>query len=196
MDGFKPFVFSQIKGEYLLDRTTKLISFSSSFSFRFASDDQSSIGYLMSNLVNRKEYKLNNQIILLEKVVPIPEKEISDGKHIIRTLSPITIHRQIIEEGKGKTLYLAPGTKDFVAAINHNLFHKIDKSDCMIEKEEIRIEPCQNMKKVNILYKNFTIIAYQGEFILEGKKEIIHFLLDHGIGDRNSQGFGMFEVKK
>ena len=43
-------------------------------------------------------------------------------------------------------------------------------------------------------YKNTYITAWHGIYILQGKKEYLEFLYYTGLGEKTSQGFGMFEV--
>ena len=43
-------------------------------------------------------------------------------------------------------------------------------------------------------YNDFYITGWQGIYELSGKREYLEFLYYVGIGERNSQGFGMFEI--
>ena len=45
-------------------------------------------------------------------------------------------------------------------------------------------------------YKNFFIEAWYGLYLLEGNADYLSFLYDAGLGSKNAQGFGMFEIKK
>ena len=45
-------------------------------------------------------------------------------------------------------------------------------------------------------YKGYIIEGYKGIYRLQGGKEELNFLYNCGIGAKNSQGFGMFEVIK
>ncbi|MCG0276471.1 MAG: hypothetical protein L5655_10000, partial [Thermosediminibacteraceae bacterium] len=38
--------------------------------------------------------------------------------------------------------------------------------------------------------------GYEGRFIIEGDKNLIQLAYDAGLGERNSQGFGMFRFVK
>jgi len=44
------------------------------------------------------------------------------------------------------------------------------------------------------MYKNFLIKGWMGTFRLQGLKKALKLAYDAGLGSKNSQGFGMFEV--
>ena len=43
-------------------------------------------------------------------------------------------------------------------------------------------------------YKGFYINAWFGMYVLTGKRQYLDFLYQTGIGSKNAQGFGMFEI--
>ena len=45
-------------------------------------------------------------------------------------------------------------------------------------------------------YKGFYLSAWLGEYQLTGPRKNLDFLYQTGLGCRNSQGFGMFEIKE
>ena len=45
-------------------------------------------------------------------------------------------------------------------------------------------------------YKNFYISGWFSEYRLEGNRKHLDFLYQAGLGSKNSQGFGMYEIKK
>ena len=190
----KSLVFSQLKGEFVLDKEQKLIVFSGDISFSIASSDDFLLLSIVSNLISNKKYDLLGQKINVVKVVPeeniIPNNDVL----IIEMMSPVTVHKTVIEDEKNKTVYFNPDNPEFNDALNKNYLHKIDILSPSLPKDSFQLFPYKNIKKVNILYKGFTIISYMGLFIFKGKKEQLSFLLDNGLGDRNPQGFGMFRI--
>jgi len=49
-------------------------------------------------------------------------------------------------------------------------------------------------KKLVTKYQGSYIEAWYGNFILSGKRKYLDFLYQTGLGSKNSQGFGMFNI--
>jgi CRISPR-associated endoribonuclease Cas6 len=118
--------------------------------------------------------------------------------NLISFLSPITVHRTFVVDEIQKTQYLTPDDPDFNSLISINAYKKakelglgFSENDCRVTLTEMS-DPQKS--KIKSLYKDFTIIGYQGTFALSGNPQVISFLLKTGIGCRNSSGFGMFEL--
>lgn len=191
----KSFVFSQLSGEYLLDNRNKVITFASSVSFSISSLDDYLLMKTMRNCFkNKNNYYLMKQRIIIDDVLPVKSSFVEQEEYHIRMASPVTVHKTELIDGKRKTIYFKPGTNDFAQAINDNLIHKIDFYKKGISRENIVVEPVGKIKEVATLYKNFTIIGYMGDFLLKCKKEQLEFLYDVGLGTKNSQGFGLFDL--
>ena len=67
----------------------------------------------------------------------------------------------------------------------------------MFPQEDLVIETVQFSEKDKYVtnYKGFYISGWYGTYRLKGKRKYLDFLYQTGIGDRNSQGFGMFDLK-
>ena len=44
-------------------------------------------------------------------------------------------------------------------------------------------------------FKRSTIVSYGGSYVLRGNGKLINFLYDAGLGSKNSQGLGMFNIE-
>ena len=60
----------------------------------------------------------------------------------------------------------------------------------------IQIKPYGNKepKKLVTKYKGGFINAWFGDYELSGERKYLDFLFQTGLGGKNAQGFGMFEV--
>jgi CRISPR-associated endoribonuclease Cas6 len=187
--GFKYIVFSQLSGAFSLDRENKEICFPGSVTW--------SIGSLYPQvLVQMGLHHTSNQFLLAENSIVIDEVNIdttaiTQESIRIKMISPVTVYRTL---PNGQTLYYPPQSQDFSDLINSNFERKYQVVREINEANPIRIRPLGETKKANILYKNFTILSYLGEYQLSGKKEYLQFLYDTGLGDKNTQGFGMFDL--
>ncbi len=191
----KSFVFSQLNGEYLLDNKNKIITFSSGVSFSVASTNNRLLMNIMANcLKNKSNFFLMKQKIVIDDIelgeIVIEEKR----RYLIKMLSPVTVHKTESVDGKNKTIYLKPDTDEFVQAINNNFKHKASLYGGKIAADDIRIASVGRIREVRTLYKDFSITGYMSKFSLMCSKDQLIFLSDVGLGDKNSQGFGFFEV--
>lgn len=111
----------------------------------------------------------------------------------IRMLSPVTVYSTL---NTGRTIYFAPYNHDFRRIIKENLlkkykaFYKEDITDIDFELYTLS----DKYQKVITKYEGFIIEGWMGDFILKGSEEIIKLAYDTGIGAKNSQGFGCFEL--
>ena len=144
-------------------------------------------------LLKKKNLRLGGNEIDFESAEPIKEK--IDGNTIrVKTLSPITIHSTNKDK---KTIYFNPYQEKFYQLLIENLKKKCSIVGLKVDASDISIEPAEGayFKKVITFYKrNFVIEAWKGEFILKGPKLVLEVALSSGLGDRNSQGFGMVSV--
>ena len=64
------------------------------------------------------------------------------------------------------------------------------------ENKDIAIRKVENSstRKIDTRYKGSYINAWYGTFQLKGKRKYLDFLYQTGVGSKNSQGFGMFEI--
>ena len=45
-------------------------------------------------------------------------------------------------------------------------------------------------------YKDYLITGWKGEFEIRGDAEVLDFLYQVGLGEKNSMGFGMFVIEE
>ena len=60
-------------------------------------------------------------------------------------------------------------------------------------KSSLSVKPLR-VKEVVVVYKGFVVRGCTGTFILRGPKSLMKTVYEAGLGPKNSQGFGMFEV--
>lgn len=133
--------------------------------------------------------------LFLEKLEILETPSINDSPIKIKTLSPITIYKTILnEKGKKFYQYFNPQEEEFYNQIKENIRKKYEIITGKNLKDfEFKMNPIQT-KKTLIQYKDFIIEGYDGEFLIEVKPEIFKAVYDAGLGAKNSQGFGMIEL--
>ena len=111
----------------------------------------------------------------------------------IKMLSPLTVHKT---DETGKTYYYTPLDLEFSEKINENFRRKYTAFSGEEPSAGIKIIPgkISTGDKYVTTYKGIHITAWRGKYWLTGCAEYLNFLYYCGLGARNLDGFGMFEV--
>lgn len=110
------------------------------------------------------------------------------------TISPIVVSVQ--EKGRGLTpTYLNPEDQRFTEALERNLVSKYEAYNKKpAETEEFGIGLWEPKSKL-IRTFNIDVRAWNLKLQMWGSDELMRFAYDAGLGERNSQGFGMIELE-
>ncbi|MGB9702974.1 MAG: CRISPR-associated endoribonuclease Cas6 [Candidatus Kapaibacteriota bacterium] len=133
------------------------------------------------------------------EILPEP---IFEETNYYKSITPINVSTQRIENGKRKIEYLNPSDKRYVTQIKNNLLKKFNLiySDNLDSNIEITINSTQNIKSKLITIKEGTmeetkVKGYLHELEIKAPYEIHKIAYYCGIGEKNSLGFGMIELK-
>jgi CRISPR-associated endoribonuclease Cas6 len=112
----------------------------------------------------------------------------------ISMLSPVTVYSTLLTPTfEKKTYYYSPYEREFCKLIEANA----KKKHSILHNKEIRsnltIKPIK-VREVVVRYKDTTVKGWLGSFDLKAPKTLIKTIYDAGLGSKNPQGFGMFEV--
>jgi CRISPR-associated endoribonuclease Cas6 len=110
-----------------------------------------------------------------------------------RTVSPVVVS---IQEGKGGTpAYLNPEDQRFTQALERNLFSKWEAyKKKPIEVKDFGIRTWEPKSKLVPTF-DINVRAWNLKLQMWGSDQLIRFAYDSGLGERNSQGFGMIEIE-
>ena len=110
---------------------------------------------------------------------------------IIQAISPIVAY-QTSEDGH--TLYYSPDDPEWLRLIQANTMHKLEALQ-LDEDPTVQIIPLSDtLKKQVTRFKGFYVTGWKGQFALSGSPQVISALYHVGLGAKNSQGFGMFNI--
>lgn len=190
---FKLFTFSRIKGEFRIDREKHFIKYCGPVKLFISSPIEKFIKEFSTTIIKKGYFILENQKVKVLEVAYPPELNFSSEINI-KMLSPLTVYSTLLTpEGKKKTYYYSPFEEEFSTLIDSNARKKHVLITHSKLKTGITIKPLK-VKELIINYKSTIIKGWVGLFQLTGKKEVIKTVYDTGLGAKNSQGFGMFEV--
>lgn len=198
---FKLFTFSKLFGEYRIKKRgpkETTIDFFSGFYFYLSSSYEEILQEFANRMVSGTTLILGNQQIYTSSVEVMLPPVFRNGVTTIKMLSPMTMRSTLQKkDGTKKTYYYSPLEKEFSSLVQKNILKKYYSfTGCHPENPGLEISPLYFSEKRNshlVLYKDFVIEGYSGIFRLKGNAELKQFAYDVGLGERNSQGFGMFE---
>ena len=186
---FKAFSFGELKGRYEIDG--KEIIYLSAVSLEVRSEDAYFIQLLFKYFTNKKVVRLGNNDVEVVGV-ELKNETIFDDMIRIKTISPITVYET---SETGHTTYYSPDEPEFYSAIIANARRKWQSYYGIDVDFDFTIAPdgAKFIKRAT-RYKNTFITAWHGSFMLKGSLKILNFLYNTGLGSKNSQGFGLFEI--
>ena len=175
---FKLFTFGKLRGTYTVVR--KYIIYEGPVWFEIRCTDPFMCQLLLESFKYGSELQiLRNKVKVLS--CRLENRVVFEDRIKVNMLSPVT---QKTKTPDRKTVYFAPDEDIFYEKIIDNARRKwISKfgDDC-------------EYRKLITTFKETYINAWFGQFILSGNPKTLDFLYNTGIGSKNSQGFGMFEI--
>lgn len=193
---FKLFTFSRFLGDYKIDKAAGGIRFSSPFRLVVNSVLSEFIEELAEELLRREAIVIAGQRISLVSA-EVAGSDIEEDKIRIRMLSPATIYSTLSHpDGRKRTYYYSPFENEFSHLVSENVRKKFKAYYNKTPRGHIGLVPLKvspgNQKIV--LYKGTVIKGWTGIYELSGDRELMKMAYDAGLGGKNSQGFGCFEV--
>ncbi|MCD6512880.1 MAG: CRISPR-associated endoribonuclease Cas6 [Thermoplasmata archaeon] len=190
---FKMFTFSRLNGKYRI--LGDKIKFYPPVSLTISSPLDRFISELGNTLVRENKLELVKNKIYVESIIVHSEPEIKDEIKI-KMLSPVVVYSTLATpDGKKKTYYYSPYEREFVDLIDKNLRKKYEafyKKKPRARKLKLKIKG--KPKEKVIIYRGTIIKGWMGIFVLNGNRKLLKLSYYSGLGSKNSQGFGMFEV--
>jgi CRISPR-associated endoribonuclease Cas6 len=190
---FKMFTFSKLYGKYRIHNGC--ITFSCPIELIISSPLNKFVEELANFMLKKEALNICGEDILIEEIKVCPEPEIRDEIKI-RMLTPAVNYSTLMtKDGRKKTYYYSPYEEEFVDLTDKNLRKKYE-AFCgkKPRARKLKIKVIGKPKEKILKYRDNIIKGYIGKFILNGNRKLLKLGYDTGIGSKNSQGFGMFEV--
>jgi len=194
---FKLFTFSRLLGKVEKRREHFLIK--PPVSLVVSSPYNELLQSLAENLLKSPDVSIAGQVLQVESI-SVEFAPAFDSSVEIKMLSPVTIYSTLrTPDGRKKTYYYNPKEEEFSELLRKNI---IKKYRAFYEKDpastDFSIEPLRVSKRDEkiVTYKGFIIKGWMGRYRLQGYPALLRLAYDAGLGAKNSQGFGCFEVVK
>ena len=189
---YRMFNFSDITGSYLV--VDKKIIFYDEIYWYFSSFDNELVLKVKENIEKKGIYYINQYIKEVE--CEIESYKIESDELLINMLSPIVLYQT--SEISRKKYYYSANDEEFYELFKDNFIRKYAACYGYYPEDLVTIKPVNVSSKDKCVtrFKGTIINGYKGIYLLSGKKGYLEFLYNTGIGSNNSQGFGMFEIKR
>ena len=189
--GYKLFTFGPLEGRYDINNRNIIFKGKISFEVRCFVDE---IGLNIINNITRNGIRLGHNTYK-DVAVKTQRRFIESNSITISMKSPVCVYAT---DDNKHTIYFNPNEEDFYYAVEDNFFRKYAAVMDEYPEEGIAFRPVKHSPRDRYFtkYKGFYIEAWKGIYELSGNPEYLNFLYDVGIGAKNSQGFGMFDIVK
>ena len=126
----------------------------------------------------------------------VTDRRVREESVRVRMRSPLCLSQTVSEGAKKATTYLSPQDEEFPALLQENFRRKYMAAFGQEPVTGISVETLGGIRKyVTRFQQNIYVTAWFGAFRLRGEQDNLDFLYQTGLGSRNSQGFGMFDVE-
>ncbi|MGG4043288.1 CRISPR-associated endoribonuclease Cas6 [Bacillus smithii] len=193
---YKLFTFSRLFGQHKIQLNSKKILFDDEISWHISTILPELTQQLGEYFLLQNEVHLGDQCLEIQSI-QLTDDEVASSEVEIEMLSPLTVYSTYESvDGKRKTQFFDPYDEVFPHLIEVNFRNKYEAYYGEPPKERLLIEPLHVTQKHKVVttFKNYYITAWLGKFRLQSSPKNLTFLLQTGIGGKNSQGFGMFRV--
>lgn len=187
---YKMFQFSHLQGRYYVHQ--KKITFDEYITLEIRSPENRLIQLLAQSF--QKQGLWFGNIYFQDVEVELRDYTIEEAELMIRMKTPITVYST--DEESRSTYYYAPDDEMFYEKVCDNFFRKYYAYYGVVPISRITLEPVCITEKDKFVtrYKHSYITGWYGTYHISGKRKYLDFLYQVGLGGKNSQGFGMFQL--
>ena len=185
---FKPFTFGKLEGKASVK--DKRITFYENISWEIRSSEVKLISILLLQFKSKGITLLSNHLKCTN--ASVTDVTIGERKIQIQALSPIVAYSTLED---GYTYYYTPEERGFYEITKLNALKRYaaitqdDTADI-----EFRPVSVKQSDKVVTRYRGIILSGWRGRYELEGEPKLLDLLYQTGLGSKNAQGFGMFDV--
>ncbi len=199
---FKLFTFSSFLEKGLFDKRYRQFIFPQRVSFYISSPVEWILEEMAKAILVNSKLFIGNNDLIVSSVGICPSVKIETNRVDIRAITPIEVHSTLkTHDNRNRTYYYSPFEREFSEMIEKNL----KKRWCSLFQNEcshsLMIQPLfknKNYEKI-IFFGNdnnrIIIKGWVGPYTLESNNvDFLKFAYDAGLGSKNSQGCGMFDI--
>lgn len=187
---FKGFTFSKLNGVYQIKG--KWFEFNGPVSLEIRSCQEAVIRILQESLQKGEPPRLGSNILQLTDV-EVTDRHIADSLIRVRMNTPIAVYRT--DEDR-HTVFYSPADEAFCPAVVRNAERKYTYLTGHTPAQPLTVQPLFTdlPKKLCTVFKGTYITGWFGDYLLSSTPDMLDFLYQTGLGSKNSEGFGLFNL--
>ncbi|WP_205664691.1 CRISPR-associated endoribonuclease Cas6 [Ammonifex thiophilus] len=140
------------------------------------------------------EVALGSVRLKVEEVKEEPPPDFS-GPVLCETMSPVVVSTGIRKGAKLHKRFLPPEDPAFWYIAEQNLRRKAAALNLDLPAgATVRFERVGDWRSRLVEVQGLKVRGYEGRFVAEGNWRLLLLAYEAGLGERNSQGFGMFRI--
>lgn len=140
----------------------------------------------------RKKFPLPmDNSMRMTRIAQLKEQNVSSNRILIKMLEPLCIRKH--DEETNKDWYYSSKQKEFEEEFKRVIKEQLIAAGFSESISNVNIIPI-NARTVIIKFYGINVESSLGDFILEGDKAVLNYLLKSGMGSRKSAGFGCFKL--
>lgn len=187
---YRMFVFGLLEGKYEI-HNGKII-FRDRVSFRVRSPEVSMIRLLKASIekngISYYDQHYDNVCLTLG------DETIATEGLRIKMQSPICVYSTDMDTKR--SYFYTPEEPEFYQLVNENFMRKYLAYTGILPEDGIVLNPVEITTKDKFVtkYKGYYTSGWKGIYELYGEPKYLDFLYQTGLGSKNSQGFGLFDI--
>lgn len=187
---YKLFTFTMLQGKYRIE--DKKIIFTNTVEFEVRSPENFLIQILAQNIKKNGLYYGEKHIEDVE--IFLADTEVEETSVVIQMQSPMVVYQT--DMVTRKTYFFTPEEDEFYQYIYENFKRKYTACYGIPPTSNIKMQAIEVKKQDKYVtnYKGFYITGWKGRYVLSGERKYLNFLYQTGLGGKNSQGFGLFDI--
>jgi len=199
---FKLFTFSSFLEKAIYDRKYGFFIFPQTISFYISSPVEWILEYMAKTILVNSNLFIGNNKLIVSSIGICPSVKIYKNRIDIKAITPIEVHTTLkTDDNKNKTYYYSPFEKEFSEMVDSNLkkkWHSLFQKECPHNIKIFPLFKSENYERIIFFgndNKRTIIKGWIGPYTLESDNiDFLRFAYDSGIGSKNSQGCGMFNI--
>ena len=187
---FRLFTYGPLEGACHVDGKAKTITLEGPISFEIRTLLEELLDEVAHTLANAGEVRLGAHALPLVNLQS-NDRLLFPQRAIIQMRSPVVAYRTTDD---GHTVYYSPDDPEWLQCIQANTAHKLEALQ-LDEDPSIQIIPLSDtLKKQVTRFKGFYVTGWKGQFAISASPQVLSALYHTGLGAKNSQGFGMYDI--
>lgn len=207
---FRHYVFGQLRGYYDYDRDAKELSFPEGVSLEIRSTEGRFIQCLLEGLRRGSVHRLGQNKLTVADI-RLTDRHVTKGEIRLIMDSPITVHRTRDDRS---TVFPDPFDPEFNRLLRVNAARKwislyntdppgslgiaplaVSEQDKIVTTFKCFASSTESERDGKVKKKkDFDVTGWRGRYLLWGEPQMLDMLYQTGLGNRNAQGFGLFNL--